>query len=269
MKSLIQIVLIIIGLFVVSIIVLLWDYIYYPLIESKAEERTKSYLKASFPEGIVIDDVTFSKPFGDTEGEYQITAHPKANPEIELYVDVFQNFSIDEKSFKESKWRYDTILEYTPLQNEISPDFSSYAVNISIPDELLENYPIETNYGDIRKLHENVTEEYLFMAVLIDRDFTEKRALEYGYRAVEFMKKRNLKDAVIEIDFYPRSLIESFVEKNPKFDVFDIRSEFIYEAIPYRVIFDTRNKWLTKTGLEEIKSPEDLKPFLIIDGPFQ
>lgn len=107
------------------------------------------------------------------------------------------------------------------------------------------------------------------MAVLIDRDFSEQRALKYGYRVVEFMKKRGLKDAAIEINFYPRSLIESLVEKKPKFDVFDFRSEFFNETLPYRIDFDTRNKRITKIGLDEIKSPEDLKPFLVIEGPGQ
>lgn len=214
-------VLLITGLFTVGLAALLWDYIYYPLIESKAEERATAYLKASFPEDIVIDEVTYSKPFGDDEGKYFITAHPMAKPEIELSMNVFQNLSVDEKSFKESKWRYDTILEYVPLINEMSPSFSLYAVNMFIPAELLNNYPIDTKYGDIRKLHENVTEEYLFMGVLIDRDYSEQRALEYGYRVVEFMKKRGLKDAAIEINFYPRSIMERLVEKKPKFDVFE------------------------------------------------
>ncbi|MCY7486904.1 hypothetical protein [Paenibacillus alvei] len=128
--SILSIVLIIIGFFVVILMSLLWDYIYYPLIESRAEQRAISYLKTSFPEAIVIDDVAYSKPFGEDEGKYSIIAHPKAKPEIGLFMDVFQNFSVDERSFKESKWRYDTILEYTPLINEISPDFSLYAVNV-------------------------------------------------------------------------------------------------------------------------------------------
>ncbi|NOU95931.1 hypothetical protein GC093_22310 [Paenibacillus sp. LMG 31456] len=143
MKTVISVVLIIVSLSAAGLAALLWDYIYYPLIENKAEERTIAYLKALFPEDVVIDDVTYSKPFGDDEGKYFIKAHPTAKPEIELSMNVFQNLSLDEKSFKESKWRYDTILEYVPLINEISPGFSLYAVNMFIPAELLSN-PIET-----------------------------------------------------------------------------------------------------------------------------
>ncbi|TXK68226.1 hypothetical protein [Paenibacillus sp. N3.4] len=180
MKLVISVVLIIFGVFAAALTALLWDYIYYPLIASTAEESAIAYLKASFPEEVAIDDVTYSKPFGNDEGEYFITVHPTAKPEIKLSMNVSQDFNVDEKNFKKSKWRYDTILEYVPLINEMSPGLSSYAVNMFIPADLLSSYPAETKYGEIRKLHENVTEEYLFMSVLIDRDFSEQRTLEYG-----------------------------------------------------------------------------------------
>lgn len=71
------------------------------------------------------------------------------------------------------------------------------------------------------------------MGVLIDRDFSEQRALEYGYRVVEFMKKGSLKDAAIEINFYPKSLIESLVEKS-RSSMFSI-SEVSSLIKPYRI----------------------------------
>lgn len=237
------------------------DYIYYPLIENKVEKKAIAYLKSSSQEDFVIDDVTYSKPFGEDKGKFFITAHTTAKPEIELFMNVNQDLSMDQESFKESKWRYDTILEYVPLIDEISPGFSSYAVNMYIPEELFENYPIETKYGEIRKLHEKVTEEYLFMGTLVDSDFTEQRALEYGYHVVEFMKRRDLKDAAIEINFYQQGLKERLGENERKISIFKLQHQFINDALPYRIEFDTRFG-KTKTALDEIKSPDDLKPFL-------
>lgn len=54
-----------------------------------------------------------------------------------------------------------------------------------------------------------------------------------------------------------------------KFHVFDFQSEFFNEALPYRIDFDTRNERITKIGLDDIKPPEDLKPFLFFEGQGQ
>ncbi|NOU89021.1 hypothetical protein GC102_25210 [Paenibacillus sp. LMG 31460] len=259
MKNFFVAVLLISGLFAAGIAALLWDYFYYPLIDYKAKNTAIAHLKASFKEDFVIDAVTYSKPFGDDKGSYDITAHPTKKQEIKLRMTVSQDFKMNQESFKETMWRYDTNLEYVPLIGALSPGFSSYAVNAHIPEELINKYLVETPYSDIRKLHENVTEEYLFMGAMADPDFTEQRALEYGYRAVEFMKTRHLKNALIEIDFYPRSLVERLGENDRKIGVFDFRHKFGGDALQFRIEFDTRR---AKKALNEFNSPEDLKPFL-------
>ena len=121
MKTVIIVVLSIFGLCAAGLAALLWDYIYYPLIEDKAENKAIAHLKATFREDFVINEVTYSKPFGADKGRYSITAHPMAKPEIEFSMYVAQDLSVDQDSFKESKWRYDTILEYVPLIDAMSP----------------------------------------------------------------------------------------------------------------------------------------------------
>ncbi|MVQ35027.1 hypothetical protein GON05_10205 [Paenibacillus sp. MAH-34] len=251
------------GLIAAIFIAVLWDYIYYPIIGFKAEHAAVVYMKS---EDFLIESVAYSKQFGEDKGKYLVTAHPATRPQLKFYVSVSQDFKVDEHSFKESKWRYDTIKEYAPLISQLSPGFDCYAVNINIPKELLDKFSAETQYKDIRKLHEHATEEYLFMGMAVDPYFTEQRALEYGYLVTEFMKQRALKDASMEIIFYPKSFIESLGNDIRKNDVFTMQSDtmnskFYREALPFKIQFDTRTG-KTKTTLDLIKSPEDMKPFL-------
>ncbi|MFC5452570.1 hypothetical protein ACFPOG_30660 [Paenibacillus aestuarii] len=261
MKKVLIIILAIFGLFAIGFMAIIWDYIYYPMIKYKAEDKAFLHLKTTYQEDFVIDSVTYEKQFGEHTGSYYITAHPKAHKDIDFSMYVGQDFKVSNDSYKESKWRNDMIQEYAPLIDALSPGFRSYAVNLPIPEGLINKYNIETNYGDIRKQNEN-NEEYLFMGAAVDAGFNEQQSLEFGYRVAEFMKQRNLKNASIEINFYPKSFLDGLDENNRRMSVFDFRSKFFKDSLPFRISYDSRiNK--TKTSLTEVKSPEDMKPFLV------
>lgn len=49
MKTVIIVVLIIVSLSAAGLVALLWDYIYYPLMESKVEVRASAYFKSIIP----------------------------------------------------------------------------------------------------------------------------------------------------------------------------------------------------------------------------
>ncbi|MFC5451139.1 hypothetical protein [Paenibacillus aestuarii] len=154
----------------------------------KAEAKALGYLKTTYQEDFIIDSVTYEKQFGERAGSYYITGRPTANKDIEFSMHVGQDFKVSDDSYKESKWRNDSIQEYAPLIDVLSPGFRSYAVNLPINEGLINKYNIETKYGDIRNQDEN-NEEYLYMGSSVDAGFNEQQALESGYRAAQFMKQ--------------------------------------------------------------------------------
>jgi hypothetical protein len=92
MKKVLLIIGILAGLVVISPFLLLGvyalDFVYYGANEEKAEKAALEYLEDKYGQQFEIDEVEYTKILGDQEGDYTLSVHPVASPDITFGVET-------------------------------------------------------------------------------------------------------------------------------------------------------------------------------------
>ncbi|WP_390287627.1 hypothetical protein [Ureibacillus sp. GCM10028918] len=83
----------------------MFDYIYFPLLGSKAEAAAERYLEEKYEEEFVIDTSSFSKPLGNDMGTYKIDSHPTKNPKLTVRISIDEEMRPISDNYLDMKWR--------------------------------------------------------------------------------------------------------------------------------------------------------------------
>ncbi|MDF2788505.1 MAG: murein transglycosylase [Neobacillus sp.] len=211
MKKVLLIIGIGVGLVVLSPFLLLGvyalDFVYYGANDDKAEKAALEYLEEKYSERFEIDDVEYNKILGDDEGDYTLTVHPVANPDITFGVDTSEKYQVIRDSFKENNWSEQFRKEMVPLIEPIFKGTGEFYVYGSFPSEIEEQYRFEDSYQTI--YNENPHQSYERIHILnFDDTFDREKEFQRIYQLWEGVKDRRFSDNNIEIDYYPNELKE-------------------------------------------------------------
>lgn len=209
MKKLLLIIGILVGLVVLSPFLLLGvfalDFVYYGANDDKAEEASLEYLEEKYGERFEIDDVEYNHILGDEEGDYTLTVHPVASPDITFNVDTSEKYQVLRDSYQESNWSDQFKKELVPV---IEPLFQGTAVPYvygSFPEEIEERYRFEDSYQTI--YNENPHQSYERIHILNFNDtFDKEKEFQRIYQLWDIVKDRQFGNNSIEIDYYPKDL---------------------------------------------------------------
>jgi hypothetical protein len=228
MRKILVILLIIPVFFLFIIGLVLFDYIYYPLISSKAEKTAEKSLEKKYGEDFVIDEASFSKPLGDDIGTYRIDAHPANSPKLTVRISVTEDMEAMSDDYLEMKWRAELNDQFGSIYTELygTRKKYSYMVNASFPENAQTKYNKSNTYQDI---------------------FEQDQELEYFS---------------IDINYFNKKLQQEISSIDKKLNYNDFSSKHLkLRDYVFHFSYDSGDGG-DKNRLDELKSSADLKQYL-------
>jgi hypothetical protein len=258
-------VLLIISVFFLFVIgALLFDYIYYPLVSSKAEKVAVKHLEEKYKEDFVIDESSFSKPLGDDMGTYRIDSHPVKNPKLTVRISVSEDMQPLSDDYLHMKWRAELNEQFGAVYKELygSVENYSYMVNVSFPDEANSKYNISNNYQEIFEHEHKGMGNIVFANVLLSSSNEMDNQLDQAYQLIHYLKDQELQYFSIEIIYYNENLKKDISETDKKLSYRDFSNQHLKRRdYVFDFSYDSRNEG-DKQKLEAIKTSNDLKQYL-------
>lgn len=249
----------VVFLFIIGLV--LFDYIYFPLISSKAEKVAESYLEEKYNEKFVIDDSSFSKPLGDDLGTYRIDSHPSKKPALTIRVEVTEDMEPISDDYLDMKWRVELNEEFGLVYKELYGNIEnySYMVNVSFPDEAYSNFNISSTYQEIfQQEHHNIG-NIIFANLILDSSIEMDQQLGKAYELIQHLKEQELEYFSIDINYYNENINISSEDKKLAYNDFSNR-HLDQRYYVFRFSFDSRDEE-SKRRLDAIKSANDLQEY--------
>ncbi|WP_316568966.1 hypothetical protein [Neobacillus sp. YIM B06451] len=206
-----------------------------------AEEMMLEQLSATYGKQFEVSEIEYGKALGDREGTYTSMVYPAGDKHLTFQVHVAENGKIIDESFKETKWRSEAIQSWKPFMGKFG--HVSYAINISIPEDVAKQYNLEDTYNQIYQKHKHVMSEYIFIAE-IEKSFDKEKERGKVADLLDHTKQRELKDFSIEWLYYEEG------KQDP--DVFKMKEEI--PAYSWRT---------SKEQLPENKAEKNLDQFFM------
>lgn len=249
-------------LFIIGLV--LFDYIYFPLISSKAEKAAEKHLEKKYNQDFVIDESHFSKPLGDDMGTYQIDSHPTKNPKLTVHISVNEDMHPLSDDYLDMKWRAELNEQFGSIYKELygSLENYSYMVNVSFPDETYTKYNISNTYQEIFEKEHKEIGNIIFANVLLKTSNEMDNQLDKVYKLMQHLKNQELEYFTIKIEYYNESLEREISNKDKKLDYNDFSNKHLKSReYLFDFFYDSRDEG-TKKRLGDIKSSNDLKQYL-------
>ncbi|RDU35727.1 hypothetical protein DRW41_16425 [Neobacillus piezotolerans] len=161
-----------------------------------------------------VSEIDYSNALGDKVGTYTSMVYPTVDKNLTFQVHVAENGKIIDESLKETKWRREAIQTWKPFMGKFG--HVSYAVNISIPEEIAKQFDLEDTYSEIYQKHKHLMSEYIFIAE-IEKSFEKEKERGKVSNLLDYTLQRGLKDFSIEWLYYE--------EGNQDPDVFKMKKE--------------------------------------------
>lgn len=255
MKKLLIIIGILAGLVVISPFLLLGvyalDFVYYEANNDKAEKAALEYLEEKYGERFVIDEVEYNKVLGDDEGDYSLSVHPAARPDITFGVDTTEKYQVIRDSYKESNWSAQFRKEMIPIIEPIFQGTGVYYVYGSFYSEIEERYQFEDSYQTI--YNENPHQSFESLHIInFDDTFDKEKEFQRIYQLWETVKDRQYSDNNIKIDYYPKDLKKKLKTES---DLNEFENEYRQE-MTHTCRFSKQ-----ETQYKPITSPGDIEAF--------
>jgi len=251
-----------IFLFIISLV--LFDYIYFPLIGYKANAVAEKFLEEQYGEDFVIDENEFSKPLGDDTGTYQIRAHPVANPDLTIRISVTEDMEPIWDDYLEIKWRADLNEQFGSIYKEVygTAESYSYMVNVSFPESTYSDYSITNTYQDIFVQEHSGISNIVFANVILNSSNDMDYQLDLAYELVQHLKSQELNYFSIEITYYNEKLQHAVTDQDKNLNYYAFSNKFLKDR-EYVLDFysDSMDKESIKK-LDQLISPTDLKQYL-------
>lgn len=156
-------------------------------------------LSGAYGKQFKISEIKYSKALGDKEGIYNALVYPAGDKNLTFQVHVGENGKVIDESFKETKWRREAIQSWKPFMAKFGD--VSYAVNITIPEDIADQYDLEDTYDQIYQKHKHLMSEYIFIGQAessFDKDKERGRVAEVA----EHLLQRGLQDYSLEWLYY-------------------------------------------------------------------
>lgn len=262
MRKLLIVLLAIPVFFLLIIGIVLFDYIYFPLISSKAETTADKYLEEKYDEEFVIDESSFSKPLGDDMGTYNIDSHPKKNPKLTVSISVNEDMQPISDDYLDMKWRAELNEQFGSIYKELYGNLEnySYMVNVSFPDEAFTKYNISNTYQEVFEKEHKGIGNIIFTNVLLNDSNEMDHQLDKVYNLIEYLKEQDLEYFTMYINYYNEKLEQAISNKDKKLSYHDFSNKHLKDRA---FVFDFDTKSVEdKKMLEDISSSEDLEQYL-------
>ena len=264
MRKILIVLLAIPGFFMVIFGIALFDYIYFPIISSKAETAAKVALEEKYNVDFVIDESTYSKPLGDDFGDYHIIAHPKKNPNLEVTVSVGEDMELLYDTYMEIYWRDELNKRFGVLYEELfgSVEKYSYMVNVSFSEEITAEYDHNDTYEEILQKEAGGIGNIVFANVILESSDNMDEQLSKAYKMIQYFKEQKLNYFNIEIVYFNEDLQKQLTKRERKLTY----SEFVYKHLDSRAArfyfsYDSKEAESAKE-LAHLKSPADLEQYV-------
>ncbi|MDN4494358.1 murein transglycosylase [Ureibacillus aquaedulcis] len=264
MRKLLIVLLAVPVFFLLIIGLVLFDYIYFPLISSKAEAAAERYLEKKYEEEFIIDESSFSKPLGDDMGTYRIDSHPSKNPKLTVRITVDEDMEPVSDNYLDMKWREELNKLFGPVYKELygSAEKYSFMVNVSFPPKAYVKYNISNNYKEILKEDHEGIGNIIFANVLLTPSKNMKLQLEKAYNLIQYLKKQELEYFTINIDYFNEKLENEISENDKSLDYSSFLNKHLQNRdYVFNFSYDSRYEG-DKQKLEDIKSAKDLEQYL-------
>jgi hypothetical protein len=249
-------------LFIIGL--MLFDYIYYPLISSKAEKTAEKSLEKKYGEDFVIDESSFSKPLGDDTGTYRIDAHPANSPKLTVRISVTEDLEPLSDDYLEMKWRAELNEQFSSIYTELygTRENYSYMVNASFPDNAQTKYNKSNTYQDIFEQDHNGIGNIVFANVLLTSSNEMDHQLDLVYKLMQHLKGQELEYFSIDINYFNEKLQQEISAKDKKLNYNDFSNKHLkLRDYVFNFSYDSRDDG-DKNKLEQLKSSADLKQYL-------
>lgn len=264
MRKSLVILLIIPMCFIFLLGLVLFDYIYFPLIEFKAENAAEKHLEEKYEEDFIIEEASFSKPLGDKTGIYNIDALPKKNPDLTVHISVTEDMQPLSDDYLDMKWREELNEQFRTVYRELYGSLEKYScmVNVFFPDEAYTKYNISNTYQDVyEQEHKNIG-NIIFANVLLQSPNEMDQQLYKVYELIQYMIDKELEYFSIQIEYYNDKLKDNISAKDKKLDYNDFSNKHLNNRdYVFQFSYDSRDE-TSKEKLDNIKSATDLKLYL-------
>ncbi|WP_223589014.1 murein transglycosylase [Neobacillus bataviensis] len=244
--------------------VVLFDYIYFPLISSKAEKAAEKHLEEKYNEDFVIDESSFSKPLGDDVGTYRIDSHPKKNPNLTVRISVTEDMEPMSDDYLDMKWRAELNKQFGLVYKGLydSLENYSYMVNVSFPDETYTKYNISNTYQEIYEQEHKGIGNIIFANVTLNSTNEMDHQLDKVYKLIQYLMAQELKFFSIEINYFDEKLEQEISDKDKKLNYQAFLNKHLKSRdYLFHFSYDSSDE-VSKKKLEDIKSSGDLKQYL-------
>lgn len=238
---------------------ILFDYVYFPLIETKAEKIAEAHLEEKYGEDFVIDETEFSKPLGDDIGEYRINAHPSNSPNITVRITVTEEMEPEGDDYVDMKWRAELNEQFGEIYKELYGTVGNYAymLNVYFPEEAYTKYDIHSTYEEIFLQEHDEIGNIIFANILMDSSINDQ--LGKAYQLIQKLKNQELDSFSIDINYYNEKIKVS--AKDKKLNYHDFTNKHLRDReYVFRFYYDSKDG---DAKLDAIKSPADLEQYLI------
>ncbi|MDN3017162.1 murein transglycosylase [Paenibacillus sp. BSR1-1] len=252
----------IIFLFIFGLV--LFDYIYFPLISSKAEKAAEKHLEEKYNEDFVIDGSSFSKPLGDDAGTYRIDSHPKKNPNLTVHISVTEDMEPMSDDYLDMKWRAELNKQFGSVYKGLyeSHEHYSYMVNVSFPEETFTKYNISNTYQEIFEQEHKGIGNIVFANVMLNSSNEMDDQFEKVYKLLQYLKAQELEYFSIDINYFNEKLELKISDKDKKLNYQAFLNKHLKSRdYLFHFSYDSRDE-VSKKKLEDIKSSGDLKQYL-------
>ncbi|WP_050180251.1 hypothetical protein [Domibacillus robiginosus] len=249
-------------LFIIGLV--LFDYVYFPLISSKAEKAAEKHLEEKYNEDFVIDESSFSKPLGDDMGTYQIDSHPVKDPKLTVRISVTEDMQPISDNYLDMKWRAELNEQFGSIYKKLyeSLENYSYMVNVSFPDETYTKYNISNTYQEIIEREHKGIGNIIFANVLLNTSNEMDYQLNKVYKLIQYLKNQELEYFTIKIEYFNENLEQEISDKDKKLDYNDFSNKHLKSRdYLFDFSYDSKDEW-SKKKMEDIKSSDDLKQYL-------
>ncbi|MGG1679507.1 murein transglycosylase [Neobacillus sp. NRS-1170] len=253
----------VIFLFIVGLV--LFDYIYFPLISSKAEKAAEKHLEEKYNEDFVIEGSSFSKPLGDDVGTYRIDSHPKKKPNLTVIISVTEDMEPMSDDYLDKKWRAELNKQFGSVYKGLyeSHENYSYMVNVSFPEETYTKYNISNTYQEIFDQEHKGIGNIIFANVTLNSSNEMDHQLDKVYKLIQYLMAQELEYFSIDINYFNEKLEQEIFDKDKKLNYQAFLNKHIKSRdYLFHFSYDSSDE-VSKKKLEGIKSSGDLKQYLL------
>ncbi|CAM5202686.1 TATA-box binding protein OS=Ureibacillus acetophenoni OX=614649 GN=SAMN05877842_10878 PE=4 SV=1 [Ureibacillus acetophenoni] len=252
------------AFFLLLIVTILSDYIYFPLISFKAEEVAKKYLEEKYGEDFVIEESSFSKALGDEKGIYWIYAHPLNNPDISAQITVSEDMLMVSDDYLKMKWRLELNEQFSTTYKNLYGDHEKYSfmVNVSFPEHAFKEYNASNTYLDVFQSKHNEISNIIFANVILNSSNDMDYQLDFAYKLIQHLKDQKLNYFSVEINYYKDTLKQNLSLQDNELNYKEFKEKHLNMRDYVFDFYYDSNDDESKKKLSDIITSEDLQQYI-------